>query len=105
MIFAPCQPCYPRRHSPQRAEHAKTEEARPHHRRQLSNGIDDQYFRQLGEARDTAHARELVADLIDFDEKTARVLDALIEGFTIHNALSKTTVSRADILALIEAIA
>ncbi|MBO9547975.1 TetR family transcriptional regulator [Pseudomonas sp.] len=115
----------------------------------MSNGIADQYFRQLGEARDTAHARELVADLIcgdlwkasgqmllifelytfvsrnpeytyvmddwmarsrqalqiHFDEKTARALDALIEGFTIHNALSKTTVSRADILALIEAIA
>ncbi|NIF24947.1 TetR family transcriptional regulator [Pantoea sp. Tr-811] len=115
----------------------------------MCDGIADQYWRQLSEARDKAHARELVADLIcgdlwkasgqmllifelytfvsrnpqytyvmddwmarsrqalqiHFDERTARALDALIEGFTIHNALSKTVVSRDSILALIQAIA
>ena len=114
----------------------------------MADGIADQYFRQLSEARDRAHAQELVADLIcgdlwkasgqmllifelytfvsrhpqynyvmddwmarsrqalqmHFDAQTARALDALIEGFTIHNALSKTVVSRDDILGLIKAI-
>lgn len=49
-------------------------------------------------------ARSRAALQVHFDEKTARALDALIEGFTIHNALSRTVVSRDDILELIRAV-
>lgn len=41
---------------------------------------------------------------LHFDEREARAIDALIEGFTIHNALGKVPVGREEILGLIRAV-
>ncbi len=41
---------------------------------------------------------------IHFDERAARAIDALIEGFTIHNTLGRAPVERGEILRLIEAV-
>jgi len=114
----------------------------------MTRGIAGLYLRQLQEARDIEHARELVADLIcgdlwkasgqmllifelytfvsrrpeyryvmedwmalsrqalliHFDERAARAVDALIEGFTIHNALGDVVVGREEILRLVRAV-
>ncbi|ARQ70296.1 TetR/AcrR family transcriptional regulator [Streptomyces marincola] len=39
-----------------------------------------------------------------FDARTARALDALVEGLTIHNSMDSEPMSRADVAAVVEAV-
>ncbi|MDT0266714.1 TetR family transcriptional regulator [Streptomyces sp. DSM 44915] len=39
-----------------------------------------------------------------FDARTARALDALVEGFSIHNSMDTDPTSRADVAAVVEAV-
>ncbi|APU16437.1 MULTISPECIES: TetR/AcrR family transcriptional regulator [Actinoalloteichus] len=39
-----------------------------------------------------------------FSERTARALDALVEGLTIHDSMDSTPMRRSDVAAIVEAI-
>lgn len=39
-----------------------------------------------------------------FDPRTARALDALVEGLTIHNSMDERPMTRADVAAVVEAV-